>query len=40
METVFDDEQLQHYMRMALGASDLRDVPILVDKFANDWLMR
>jgi len=33
METVFDDEQLRKYMRMALGASDLRDVPILVDRF-------
>ncbi|MCC6680527.1 MAG: carbamoyl-phosphate synthase large subunit [Phycisphaeraceae bacterium] len=33
METVFDDEQLRKYMAMALGASDLRDVPILVDKF-------
>ncbi len=33
METVFDDEQLRHYMRFALGASDLAGQPILVDKF-------
>jgi carbamoyl-phosphate synthase large subunit len=33
METVFDDEQLRHYMTIALGASDLADQPILVDKF-------
>ncbi len=33
METVFDDEQLRHYMQIALGASDLEDQPILIDKF-------
>ena len=33
METVFDDEQLRHYMAMAIGASDLAGQPILVDKF-------
>jgi len=33
METVFDDEQLRHYMRLAIGASDLADQPILIDKF-------
>ena len=33
METVFDDDQLRHYMNVALGASDLENQPILVDKF-------
>ena len=33
METVFDEEQLRRYMVMALGASDLAGVPILVDNF-------
>ena len=33
METVFDDEQLKHYMAIALGASDVEDQPILIDKF-------
>jgi len=33
METVFDDEQLRHYMNIALGASDLENQPILIDKF-------
>ena len=33
METVFDDEQLRHYMAMAIGASDLAGQPILIDKF-------
>jgi carbamoyl-phosphate synthase large subunit len=33
METVFDDEQLRHYMVLALGASDVEDQPILIDKF-------
>ena len=33
METVFDDEQLRRYMLMAMGASDLEDQPILIDKF-------
>ncbi|MEM8737600.1 MAG: carbamoyl-phosphate synthase large subunit [Planctomycetota bacterium] len=33
METVFDDEQLRHYMAIAIGASDLAGQPILVDKF-------
>ena len=33
METVFDDEQLRHYMRIAIGASDLEGQPILIDKF-------
>ena len=33
METVFDDDQLRHYMQIAIGASDLADQPILVDKF-------
>ncbi len=36
METVFDDNQLRQYMAMALGASDLPDQPILVDKFLSD----
>src|SRR5690606_27666505 len=33
METVFDDAQLRHYMKIALGASDVEDQPILIDKF-------
>ncbi len=33
METVFDAEQLRHYMAIAIGASDLAGQPILVDKF-------
>ena len=33
METVYDDAQLRHYMAIALGASDVPDQPILIDKF-------
>ncbi|MEM9789935.1 MAG: carbamoyl-phosphate synthase large subunit [Planctomycetota bacterium] len=33
METVFDDAQLRKYMAIAIGASDLADQPILIDKF-------
>ncbi len=33
METVFDDEQLQYYMKIAMGASDLEGQPILIDDF-------
>jgi len=33
METVFDDDQLRHYMAIAIGASDLEGQPILIDKF-------
>jgi len=33
METVFDDQQLRHYMALAIGASDLEGQPILIDKF-------
>ncbi|MCC6581753.1 MAG: carbamoyl-phosphate synthase large subunit, partial [Phycisphaeraceae bacterium] len=33
METVFDDDQLRHYMVLAMGASDVEDQPILIDKF-------
>ncbi|MEQ9455103.1 MAG: carbamoyl-phosphate synthase large subunit [Phycisphaeraceae bacterium] len=33
METVFDDEQLGYYMQIALGASDLENQPILIDRF-------
>ena len=36
METVFDDDQLRHYMAIALGASDLDDQPILIDKFLSE----
>ncbi len=36
METVFNDEQLKHYMTLALGASDLEDQPILIDKFLSE----
>ena len=35
METVYDDEQLRFYMAKAIGASDLADQPILVDKFLH-----
>ena len=33
MATVFDDDQLRHYMAIALGASDLAGQPILIDQF-------
>ncbi len=33
METVFDEKQLRQYFAIALGASDLADQPILIDKF-------
>jgi len=33
METVFDEAQLRKYMLLAIGASDLEDQPILIDKF-------
>jgi carbamoyl-phosphate synthase large subunit len=36
METVFNDDQLKHYMTLALGASDLEDQPILIDKFLSE----
>ncbi|MEX0776974.1 MAG: carbamoyl-phosphate synthase large subunit [Phycisphaeraceae bacterium] len=36
METVFDDQQLRHYTAIALGASDLADQPILIDKFLSE----
>jgi len=36
METVFDDDQLRHYMAIAIGASDLEGQPILVDKFLSE----
>jgi carbamoyl-phosphate synthase large subunit len=36
METVFDDEQLRHYMKIAISASDIAGQPILIDKFLND----
>ncbi|MEX2545852.1 MAG: carbamoyl-phosphate synthase large subunit [Phycisphaeraceae bacterium] len=36
METVFDDEQLRHYMQIALGASDMENQPILIDDFLVD----
>ena len=36
METVFDDVQLRRYMHLALGASDLPDQPILIDRFLSD----
>ena len=35
METVFDDEQLRHYMGIALAASDMPDQPILIDQFLS-----
>jgi len=36
METVFDDAQLKYYMAIALGASDVADQPILIDKFLSE----
>ena len=36
METVFDDDQLRHYMAIAIGASDLEHQPILIDKFLSE----
>ncbi len=33
METVFDDKQRKQFFAIALGASDLADQPILIDKF-------
>ncbi|MEX2215743.1 MAG: carbamoyl-phosphate synthase large subunit [Phycisphaeraceae bacterium] len=36
METVFDDKQLREYFHIALGASDLADQPILIDKFLSE----
>ncbi len=36
METVFDDVQLRFYMALAMGASDLPDQPILIDKFLSE----
>jgi carbamoyl-phosphate synthase large subunit len=36
METVFDDDQLRHYMAIAMGASDLEDQPILIDQFLSE----
>jgi len=33
METVYDEAQLRHYMALAVGASDLDDQPILIDRF-------
>ncbi|MFK7788947.1 MAG: carbamoyl-phosphate synthase large subunit [Phycisphaeraceae bacterium] len=33
METVYDDDQLRHYMAIAIGASDVEGQPILIDKF-------
>jgi carbamoyl-phosphate synthase large subunit len=36
METVFDDPQLRYYMGLAMGASDIPDQPILVDKFLSE----
>ncbi|MBI1335433.1 MAG: carbamoyl-phosphate synthase large subunit [Phycisphaera sp.] len=36
METVFDDEQLRHYMAIAIGASDIEGQPILIDDFLSE----
>ncbi len=36
METVYDDVQLRHFTAIALGASDLADQPILIDKFLSE----
>ena len=36
MEIVYDAQQLHRYFTIALGASDLADQPILVDKFLSE----
>jgi carbamoyl-phosphate synthase large subunit len=36
MEIVSDEDQLDFYMRQALGASTLTDTPILIDKFLDN----
>ena len=36
MEIVSDEQQLDYYMRQAMGASTLTDTPILVDKFLDN----
>ena len=36
MEIVYDNQQLHRYFTIALGASDLADQPILVDKFLSE----
>jgi carbamoyl-phosphate synthase large subunit len=36
METVYDDAQLRHYMKLAMGASDVAGGPILIDKFLSE----
>ena len=36
MKIVHDDDELRHYMHLALGASDIEGQPILIDKFLAD----
>jgi carbamoyl-phosphate synthase large subunit len=36
METVYDDDQLRHYIRIAMGASDIAGQPILIDDFLSE----
>ena len=36
METCYDEEALKRYMVAAVGASDLQDAPVLIDRFLGD----
>ncbi len=36
METCYDEEALKRYMVAAVGASDLNDAPVLIDRFLGD----
>ena len=36
METCYDEKSLQRYMVAAVGASDLQDAPVLIDRFLGD----
>jgi len=36
METCFDEQSLKHYMRTAVDVSELKNAPVLIDKFLSD----
>ena len=36
METVYDDDQLRHFIKIAMGASDVAGQPILIDDFLSE----
>ena len=36
METCYDEQSLRRYMVAAVGASDLQDAPVLIDRFLGD----